>query len=217
MRVARLVVGIALALGLLAMIPSGAAAKAHHRHDRNHDRIPDRWEHRHHLSLHVKQTRRDQDHDGLKNLGEFRAHTNPHDADTDNDGIDDSDEHAGTIDTFNAQTDVLTINLFGGGTVSGKVTSDTEISCEGSDEGTVHASHEGEADNEGSDDQGDDEQGDDDQGDDNQGDDDQGEDDNGDENGSCSSADLQPGTVVHEAELEVTGAGAVFKDLELVK
>ena len=69
---------VAIALGVLAILalPSLAAAK-----DRNNDRIPDRWEKRHDLSLHVKQTRRDQDSDNLKNLGEFRHGTNPHRAD----------------------------------------------------------------------------------------------------------------------------------------
>ena len=55
---------------------SGSRASAA---DRNGDRIPDRWERRHRLSLKVKQTQRDQDHDGLNNLGEFRAKTNPRD------------------------------------------------------------------------------------------------------------------------------------------
>jgi len=217
MRVARVLFGVALALGLLAILPAGALAK---RHDRNHDRIPDRWEHRHHLSLKVKQTRRDQDRDGLNNLGEFRAQTNPHDADTDNDGLNDSQEHAGKVDSYDTQTGALTISLFGGGTVSGKVTGDTEFSCEteGDIPVSVHASHEdgdSERGDEG-DQHGDNEQGDD-EGDDEQGDDDQGDGgDNEGENGNCSAADLQLGAVIHEAELKLTGAGAVFTDIEIV-
>jgi len=35
----------------------------------NHDHIPDRWEKRHHLSLHVNQARHDQDRDRLDNRG----------------------------------------------------------------------------------------------------------------------------------------------------
>jgi hypothetical protein len=89
--------GAVLLLALLAL-PGTALARGH-RHrgvsaDRNHDRIPDKWEKRNHLSLRVNQARRDQDHDGLNNLSEFRSHTNPRDADTDNDGITDANEDA---------------------------------------------------------------------------------------------------------------------------
>ena len=138
---------VALALGVLAVfaLPSIAAAK-----DRNHDRIPDRWEKRHHLSLKVKQTRRDQDSDQLKNLGEFRQSTNPRkadsdsdgitdgeevavgdnpaDDDSDNDGVEDGNENAGTVASFDGTT--LTINLAAGGTISGLVTDRTEVKCE---------------------------------------------------------------------------------------
>jgi hypothetical protein len=33
----------------------------------------------------------------------------------------------------------------------------------------------------------------------------------------CSTADLQPGTVVHEADLKITAGGPVFEEVELVK
>src|SRR3954447_5711276 len=105
-----------LAVAASLMLAGGALA---HGKDRNHDRIPDRWEKHHHLSLHHKQGRRDQDHDGLKNRGEFRAHLNPRDADTDNDGIDDGDEHTGKVESFDGKT--LVISLFSGGTISGAV------------------------------------------------------------------------------------------------
>ena len=87
------------ALGALALLalPGLAAAK-----DRNHDRIPDRWEKRHHLSLKVKQTRRDQDRDHLRNRAEFLAGNNPRDSDSDDDGVMDGDENAGTIASFDA-------------------------------------------------------------------------------------------------------------------
>ena len=49
-----------LAMALLA--PAVASAK-----DRNHDRIPDRWERNHGLSLKVNQAKRDQDRDLLNN------------------------------------------------------------------------------------------------------------------------------------------------------
>ena len=60
------------ALGALAMLALPAVAGAK---DRNHDRIPDRWEKRHHLSLHRNQARRDQDRDHLRNRAEFLAGT----------------------------------------------------------------------------------------------------------------------------------------------
>ena len=114
------------ALGALALLalPSIAAAK-----DRNHDKIPDRWEKRHHLSLDVNQAGRDQDRDHLDNRGEFRAGDNPRDRDTDNDGVMDGDENAGTIASYDTETGKLMITLFGGDTVSGLVTDDTRIRC----------------------------------------------------------------------------------------
>ncbi len=83
---------LALALGALALLamPGLAAAK-----DRNHDRIPDRWEKRHKLSLTVNQARHDQDGDHLRNRGEFLAGDNPRDRDSDDDGTMDGEEQAG--------------------------------------------------------------------------------------------------------------------------
>ena len=78
----------ALALALVA--PAAAQAAT----DRNHDRIPDRWERAHHLSLRVDQSRRDQDHDGLRNRGEYLDHTDPHRRDSDRDGVPDGREDA---------------------------------------------------------------------------------------------------------------------------
>src|SRR3954467_10196179 len=105
----RIATGAAMLLALAASLLLASAASAH---DRNRDRIPDRWERAHHLSLHVNQARRDQDRDGLNNRGEFKAHLNPRDADTDGDGLDDGDENAGTIASFANGT--LTITLAGG-------------------------------------------------------------------------------------------------------
>jgi hypothetical protein len=76
----------------LALVSPGAAQAA--TTDRNHDRIPDRWERTHHLSLHVDQSRRDQDHDGLRNRAEYRDHTDPHRRDSDRDGVPDGREDA---------------------------------------------------------------------------------------------------------------------------
>ena len=171
--------------------------------DRNHDRIPDRWEKRHHLSLKVKQHRRDQDGDGLKNRGEWRAKLDPRDDDTDDDGIEDGDENAGTIASF--EGDVLTINLAGGGTLTALVTDRTEIECD--DDAGDDRGHD--------DDEGD--HGDDDHGDDDDGDDDARaahDDDDGEE---CGSDALTAGTTVLEAELKVRDGKAVWKELELLK
>src|SRR5947209_4132617 len=69
---------------------------------------------------------------------------------------------AGTIDSFT--NGVLTIKLNDGSTVSGKVTSDTEIECEAADnESAMHADGDGGGDHSGSGDQsgGDDNRGDD--------------------------------------------------------
>jgi hypothetical protein len=171
--------------------------------DRNHDRIPDRWERAHHLSLRVNQARRDQDRDGLNNRGEFRARLDPRDADTDDDGIEDGAEHPGTIKSFTGG--VLTISLAGGGTLSGRVTDATEIECPGAEE----SSDEGR-----DDDQGDDN---DNQGDDNddQGDDDQGDDDDDADEHDCGTAALTTGRTVREAELSGSGASATFREVEL--
>jgi hypothetical protein len=224
---------------LLAALGGTAVAK-----DRNHDRIPDRWEKRHHLSLKVDQSNRDSDRDkvdnrnefqegtdprdkdsdddgrkdgredsdrdGLNNMGEDNSSNLPNDRDTDDDGVRDGEENAGTIASFDGTT--LVIDLAGGGQVSGLVTAATEIKCESED------SHEL---TDRSDDSG--------RGRDNSGpgragvakdgaDDPPGDDHGGDDGGGvddrvCATADLVPGTPVHEAEL----AGTTFHEVELVK
>ncbi len=114
------VLALALSLGAIAT----ASAK-----DVNHDRIPDRWERQHNLSLKVNQAKRDQDRDAINNRDEYRGGTDPREADSDSDGIDDGDEGAGTIAAWDPETGELTINLFGGDTVTGTVTDETEIQC----------------------------------------------------------------------------------------
>ena len=201
---------VALALVAVFGLASSASAKSR---DRNHDRIPDRWERAHHLSLKVKQAKKDQDKDGLNNRGEFRAHTNPRDKDTDDDGIKDGDENAGTIKSF--EGGVLTITLAKGGELSGTVDDDTEIECP--DTTTATKSDHGDDDNSGSDDDhGDDGPGHD-QGDDDQGDDDQGDDEHGDDEGHCGPDALTAGTPVHEADLNVSSDGNVWEKVELGK
>jgi hypothetical protein len=129
---------LALVLGALALLamPGLAAAK-----DRNDDRIPDRWEKRHKLSLEVNQARRDQDRDRLRNRAEFLAGTDPRLSDSDGDGTIDGDEQAGTIASFDAETGRLVIDLFGTDTIAGFVTDSTEIKCE--DSGAASASDSG--------------------------------------------------------------------------
>jgi hypothetical protein len=194
---------------LTAFAALAALAAPSQARDRNHDRISDRWEHRHHLALKVNQARRDQDRDGLKNRGEFRAQTDPRDADSDNDGIEDGDERAGTITDVSG--DSITITLFGGGTVTGKVTSQTEVEC---DTGGDDNGHGGDDEGEGSKssfrhDEGDDdgEQGDDERGDD-------GDHESDDE--ACPADALKTGAIVQEAELKLGGGTAVFRKIELL-
>jgi hypothetical protein len=218
----------ALALGALALLamPGLAAAK-----DGNHDRIPDRWEKRHKLSLNVNQERRDQDGDHLRNRAEFLAGDNPRDRDSDDDGVMDGGEQAGTIASFDAGTGRLVIDLFGTDTVAGLVTDETEIKCEDnggatvSSEGSGNGEAEPDDDNGGEgeigDDHGDDgeEAGDDNGGDnsgpgsDNSGPGHDGDDDHGDR--LCTTAELVPGAVVEEAELKVENGQAVFHEVEL--
>jgi hypothetical protein len=188
---------------VLALVASLLLATAASAHDRNRDRIPDRWERAHHLSLHVNQARRDQDHDGLNNRGEFRARFDPRRADTDGDGIDDGDENAGTVASFTGG--VLTINLAGGGTLAGEVTEDTEIECDD----VAHAADDGD-DHEGDD--GDHHHGGDDGDDDHNGDDGDDDDEGGD---NCPAGALAAGAVVHEAELKARDGKAVFEKVEL--
>jgi hypothetical protein len=205
-----------IAIGALAMlaVPSIAAAK---QRDRNHDGIPDRWEKRHHLSTKVNQARRDQDRDHLRNLAEFEAGTNPRNPDTNGNGISDGEEHAGKIASFDPETGRLVIDLFGGDTVSGLVTEETEIEC-GSQKGAGASASDV---NDGEEGSGDEQQGEepgDDGGQEESGDDEGDQEEPGDDEGqgsSCSTANLEVGAVVHEAELQLEEGIAVFEKVEL--
>ena len=197
------------ALGALAMLalPGVAAAK---QKDRNHDRIPDRWEKRHHLSLRVNQAHHDQDRDHLLNRAEFIAGDNPRSADTDGDGIPDGEENAGKIESFDTETGKLTIDLFGGETLSGMVTEETEIKCEHSSS-SVSASDSSLGEDNSGDEQGQDGQ---------ENEEEPGDDNGGDNSGpgsssNCTTADLTPGAVVQQAELQIESGTAIFEEVEL--
>jgi hypothetical protein len=228
-RLAALFAAALAALAVLAL-PSMAAAK--HFQDRNHDRIPDRWEKRHHLSLTVNQAGRDQDGDQLRNRGEFLAGDNPRSADSDGDGIPDGEENAGKIQSFDPASGRLVIALFSEETVSGMVTEATEIECghgsasasdmssggdEGEDSPGEHEGGEeaGEGEHSGPEEAGEGETGEEEPGE----DDDAGE--HGEtpapegEHGACTTADLTEGAVVKEAELKLEGGSAVFEKVEL--
>jgi hypothetical protein len=228
-RIFKGLIAAAIAASLL-VIPAGALAKSR---DSDHDRMPNKWEIKHHLNPRVKDARKDPDKDKLSNLSEFRNHTDPQKADTDGDGIDDenevrdntnptkvdsdddgvddADEVSGTITSFT--NGVLTIQLpgDGAGTVSGTVNSATVIECDDDADDapapttTAKASHDGSDDNSGPG-SGDD-----------RGDDNQGDDDNDNEGGGCTTANLKPGARVHEAKLtKATDGSMVFTKIELV-
>ena len=127
---------------------------------------------------------------------------------------------AGTISAFDATTGKLTITLLDGGTVTGLVTDNTEIKCEGIDNRLDRRDHgDGGSDNSGPGNGGDDNGGRGGNG---------GQNEPGDDNGgetppvgapegeaSCSVASLVPGTVVGDAELHFAGGSAVFEEIEL--
>jgi hypothetical protein len=209
--------GLLTVVGLLAAV--GALAGLAQAKDGNRDRIPDRWEKSHHLSLNVKQTHRDQDRDHLNNRAEFLAGDNPRDRDSDDDGVIDGEENAGTIQSFDPETGRLVISLFGGDTAAGLVTDRTRIKCE--DEHAPDVSQLRHGEEEPGDDQGGQggEPGDD------HGDGDNsgpgsansgpsGHDDNG-TGANCTASDLIPGAVVEEAEVEIEHGLATFDEVEL--
>lgn len=172
MRLIKGLIGVAIAASLL-LVPAAALAK---RGDRDHDRMPDKWEKRHHLNPRANDARKDADHDGLANLSEFRHHTDPQADDTDDDGIDDgdelrndtdprkddsdddgiddADEVSGTVASF--ENGVLTIQLAadGAGTVSGTVGDATVIECDDDDHATPTANTSRDGSDDGSDDRG---------------------------------------------------------------
>jgi hypothetical protein len=206
------------ALLVLGMIAAGPASAK----DRNHDKIPDRWEKRHHLSLKVNQAKRDQDGDQLNNLGEFQTGSDPRDEDSDDDGIEDGSEDGGTISAFDGTT--LTIDLANGGSITGLVDENTEVKCddevdqdgESTDPSDTAGANRRES---GDDDPADEDQveSDDESSDDESSDDSSDDADESEDGSSCSVADLAVGVAVHEAEIRVGNGDAVFEEIELAK
>jgi hypothetical protein len=85
---------IALSLsvaGLLALAPE-APAVARTARDRDHDGLPDRWEHRYHLSTARRSRAGDPDRDRVANAVEYRHRLSPRRWDTDGDGLSDGYE-----------------------------------------------------------------------------------------------------------------------------
>jgi hypothetical protein len=128
-----------------------------------------------------------------------------------------SSEDAGTVQSFSGG--MLTLMLADGSTVSGMVTGATELECRAPDSSqTIHedgdggsGDQSGDGNNSGSgDDQAQGSGGD--QGDTAEQNEDQGEDD---AENNCSMANLTPATAVREAELRISGTGAVWKKVEL--
>jgi hypothetical protein len=221
-------VGILLTaiLALVAVsVPSAAVAK-----DRNGDRIPDRWEKRHKLTLKVDQRKMDQDRDGLRNRGEWLSQTNPRDRDSDDDGISDSREKAGVISAYDAEAGTLTLTLYAGGEITGAVTDRTRVKCEDeSDDSTEPAPEAGvsgsdrSGPNRGREDSSDDEA--EDESEDSSDDSEESEDEghshgrgnDGDCDGACSVADLAEGVEVLEARISLSAEGIVFRKIEIEK
>jgi hypothetical protein len=211
LRPATLLSGLA-AVALALLIPGAASAK-----DRNHDRIPDRWERQHGLSLKVNQAKRDQDRDALNNRQEFKSGNDPRDDDSDGDGIEDGDESSGTIASYDPATGELTINAFNTGPVTGLVTESTEVKCDdGDDDGDEDGDGRGGTDDHGHGDRADRSGHDDPPGDDSS-DDPSGDDDPETDESACTVADLVPGAVVHEAELEIENGTTTWEEIELLR
>lgn len=81
-----------LILPVVAFAYLAATVSASAPRDRDHDRLPDRWERKHQLSTSAPSARRDPDGDRLRNLRELRLRTHPRRADTDRDRLRDGAE-----------------------------------------------------------------------------------------------------------------------------
>ncbi len=143
-RLHRVLATLALLVAATALCAAPALAR---KHDRDHDKLPDRWERRFHLNTKKNDAKRDRDRDGLSNYREYRSHTNPRkrdtdhdglkdgaerrfgfkprDRDSDDDGIRDGKENAGKITALTASS--ITLRLAAGG----KLNAGLAIDCSG--------------------------------------------------------------------------------------
>ena len=81
-----------LVLPMVAFAYLAATVSASGPRDRDHDRLPDKWERKHQLSTSTPSARRDPDGDRLRNRRELRLRTHPRRADTDRDRLRDGAE-----------------------------------------------------------------------------------------------------------------------------
>ena len=86
-RLHRVLATLTLLVAATALCAAPALARKH-----DHDKLPDRWERKFHLSTKKNDANRDRDRDGLSNYREYRSHTNPRKKDTDRDGLKDGAE-----------------------------------------------------------------------------------------------------------------------------
>lgn len=226
-----LIAALLAVLVALVALPAAAGAKTR---DRDHDRMSDGWERKHHLNTRKNDARGDADRDGLRNITEFRAHTDPRDADTDGDGRRDGSEDsdhdglsnraeqrsghdAGDRDSDDDGTEdgdeiVGSVVSFSGTTLVIKLNDGSQLT------GTVTPQTEIECERgetpptatKASDDDGDKDE------DESKDDDEDGEHD-ADDGDDCGTEVLTAGAVVHEAELEAGPSGATFTELEILR
>ena len=143
-RLPRLLATFALLIAAAALSASPALARK-----RDHDRMPDRWEKKHHLDVKKNDAGRDRDRDGLSNVREYRAHTNPRkkdsdrdglrdgaeirfgfnprDRDSDDDGTRDGRENAGRVKKLSGSS--ITIKLAAGGKLTAGLGADLAVDC----------------------------------------------------------------------------------------
>src|SRR3954464_8016041 len=235
MKTLRLAVIGALAAAFM-VVPAVAMASK----DRDHDKLPDKWEKKFHLSTHKKNANGDPDRDGLNNLGEFRSRTNPRKADTDQDGINDANDDQDNDGVENAEEmqehtnpcdrDTDNDGVNDGEETIGTVAGFTEDSP-GSGTGVLTITLNNGSSESGRVDQSTEiecrapeqagvherHEGDNSGSGSGDGGDNSGPGRDGDERRQCTTADLTAGTPVHEAELHGSGDSAVFEKVELVK
>src|SRR3954454_14786033 len=95
---------VLLAMAVLTtMAPTPSLAKS--VKDRDHDKMPDRWEKAHGLSTKRKDAKGDRDKDGLTNLREYKLGTDPREADSDGDSLKDGDEVRAHTNPLDEDTD----------------------------------------------------------------------------------------------------------------